>query len=98
MHTETIKVPMMNGDRVEHEVLAFECEGFRFGVRRVSERMCFILHRATGLKVTAEHTGDMREAAEGFCDAVRVGGYNLAGLEAAAATAPQINADCEAAA
>lgn len=89
---ETIRIPMMSGEAVPHEVLTFTCKGHTLSARRINSGLCYILHRATGLKITAEHTGDRSEAAQGFADAVAVGGYNLDGVEAAAAKSPTINA------
>jgi hypothetical protein len=88
---ETIRVPMMNGESVPHEVLSFDCAGHRLSVRKINDGLCYVLHRATGLKITGEYTGDRKEAAEGFADAVAVGAYDLSRLATVAATSPQIN-------
>lgn len=88
---ETIRVPMMNGQAVSHDVITFECAGHRLSVRRINSGLCYVLHRATGLKITAEHTGDRQEAAQGFVDAVAVGAYDLSTVAKAAASFPTIN-------
>lgn len=88
---ETIKIPMMSGDNAPCDVLTFYCDGQQFCVRRISERLCYILHRPTGLKVTDELTGDPKEAAQGFVDAVRVGVYDLSKVAEAASKSPVIN-------
>ena len=91
LHPERIAVPMMSGDNVAFDVLSFDCEGHRLSVRKINDGLCYVLHRATGLKITAEHTGDMQEAAKGFADAVAVKAYDLSKLSQAAAAFPTIN-------
>jgi len=88
---ETIRVPMMNGQAVPFDVLSFDCAGHRLSVRQINSGLCYVLHRATGLKITAEHTGDKREAAQGFADAVAVKAYDLSQVASAAAAFPAIN-------
>lgn len=92
LERETILIPMMNGEKVAQEVQSFTCGGFHMSVRKISARLCYILHRGSGLKVTAEHTGDPQEAAEGFCDAVAVGAYNLTSMGEAVRSVPCLNA------
>jgi len=89
---ETILIPMKSGDLVPHDVLSFDCAGHRLSVRRVNSGLCLIVHRATGLGIIDQWTGDSKEAAEGFFDGVEVGLYNLSGVAKAAAQAKQINA------
>jgi hypothetical protein len=89
---ETILIPMLSGDKVAADVLTFRCAGHDLSVRKINDRLCYVLHRATGLKVTAEYTGDPMEAAEGFKDAHAVGAYDLSQIAAAAASFPAINA------
>lgn len=88
---ETIRVPMLSGDAVPFDVLTFDCAGHRLSVRQVNAGLCFVLHRATGLKIMAEHTGDRMEAAQGFADAVAVGAYDMSQVAKAAASFPTIN-------
>lgn len=89
---ESIRVPMMSGEAQPFDVLSFDCAGHRLSVRKINSGLCFILHRATGLKITGEHTGDMKEAAQGFADAVAVKAYDLSGISKSAASFPAINA------
>lgn len=88
---ETIRIPMMNGDTPAVDVLSFDCAGHRLSVRRINAGLCYVLHRATGLKITAEWTGDMKEAAQGFADAVAVKAYDLSKVAQSAASFPAIN-------
>lgn len=88
---EQIRVPMMGGEAVSFDVLTFDCAGHRVSVRKISANLCYVLHRATGLKITAEWTGDAKEAAQGFCDAVAVKAYDLSKLAKAAASFPVLN-------
>jgi hypothetical protein len=88
---ETILIPMMDGNAKPAPVHTFTLCGNEYSARQINERLIFILHRDTGLKVTAEHTGDMGEAIDGFIDSVDVGAVNLAQIVQSAATAPQIN-------
>lgn len=89
--TETIRVPMLSGDAVPFDVLTFDYAGHRLSVRQINSGLCYVLHRATGLKISAEWTGDREEAAQGFADAVAVGAYDLSKVASAAATFPTIN-------
>lgn len=91
MTAETIRVPMMNGQATPFSVLSFECAGHRLSVRQINSGLCYVLHRATGLKITAEYTGDRLEAAQGFADAVAVKAYDLSQVAKAAASFPTIN-------
>ena len=89
---ETIRVPMMNGQAVPFDVISFDCAGHRLSVRKINSGLCYVLHRATGLKITGEFTGDPLEAAEGFAIAVDIGAYDLSQVAKAAASFPAINA------
>ena len=91
MTAEKISVPMMNGQAVPHDVLTFDCAGHRLSVRQINTGLCYILHRATGLKISGEHTGNPLEAAIGFSDAVAVKAYDLPQIAKAAASYPVIN-------
>ena len=88
---KSILIPMMDGNTVAKDVMAFEHSGLCLAVRKINDGMSYILHAPTGLKITAEHTGDPQEAADGFADAVAAGAYDLSGVEAAAAASPTIN-------
>jgi hypothetical protein len=90
-NAETIRVPMMTGNAALVDVLSFDCQGLRLSARQVNSRMCYILHRATGLKITAEWTGDIKEAIEGFSDAVNLGHWDLTQIVKAAASFQPIN-------
>jgi hypothetical protein len=91
LHPERIHVPMMNGECPAFDVLSFDCEGHRLSVRKINSGLCYVLHRATGLKITSEWTGDMKEAAEGFSIAVDIKAYDLSKVAQSAAAFPTIN-------
>lgn len=94
---EQIQIPMMNGTAQPVDVLSFRAMApgstlnVAFAVRRINDRLCYILHRETGLKVTGEHTGDMKEAAKGFADTVKVGAIDLHSIQQAASQSPKLN-------
>ncbi len=91
-NAETIRVPMMTGNSAPVDVLSFDCQGLRLSAQQVNSGLCYILHRATGLKITAEYTGDLTEAIEGFSDAVEAGAWKPVQIVRAAASFPSINA------
>lgn len=89
--TEQIKVPMMDGSAKPFDVLSFNVRGVALSVRKVGENLCYILHRATGLKVTSEWTGDVREAAQGFADTVALGAIDMGKIIQCAKNSPVLN-------
>lgn len=77
LHDVFFWAPMADGSRKSFRGFAFDLKGRRLTVAPINSTLCRISDYRTGLCISNEHTGDMREAAQGFADMVECGAYDL---------------------
>ena len=89
-------VPMLTapGDAAkyqERDGYMFKIGDYTAAIHKLGKDACIVSDYRTGLKVSHEYTGDVREAAEGFAIYFEIGHMSVEKIIAAAQSFPTVN-------